>query len=109
MHILPNSAARELLASLIRGGFPSPRPSKSELSLVLFPHEDGVRGLARRCGNYLAAIFTASVGRLDKSAWSVSMVERSQTPSTLAGRKCRWKAETTSIVALSYLPVTEIP
>jgi hypothetical protein len=38
--------AGRLSDRLIRGDCPSPRPSKSELSLVSSPNEDGVRGLA---------------------------------------------------------------
>src|SRR5579872_983894 len=59
---------------------------------------------------YIAvAVDAGSAGRLASSACKVTSVEWSATPSTRAGRKWRWKAVTTSMVALSYFPVIGTP
>jgi hypothetical protein len=72
--------------NLDRGRLPLTPTLQDRAFALSSPNEDGVRG-SPPLRNYLAAMFTASLGRLDSRACSVAMVERSQTPSTLAGRK----------------------
>jgi hypothetical protein len=54
----------------------SPHPDPLRVSFrSTLPHKYGVRGLAAAAEPYLAATFTASVGKLESSACSVAMVE----------------------------------
>jgi hypothetical protein len=50
-----------------------------------------------------------SLSKLVTSALSVACVERSATPSTSAGRKCRWNAAMVASVSASNTPVMAIP
>ena len=66
---------------------PHPAPPRASFWLVSSPKRRRGEGARRRCGTYFFATFIASAGRLASRACKVSIVERSHTPSILAGRK----------------------
>ena len=90
-------------AGFTRDGWPS------SIGASMAPDRFAAPVMTINAARYFAATTAASEGKLPSSDCSVISVEWSATPSTRAGRKWRWKAATTSMVAVSYFPLVEIP